>query len=135
MDGSDKLPLFLICKTQRPRAFKNVKVPVANEKALMTDALFESRLRTLDRLFRLEGRKIAMVIDNCPAHPSIQVTNIRLLFLPPNTTSHTQPMDSGIIKNLKYHYRKIKSNQSFMELWNLLDAVVALKASWKRVTA
>ena len=82
MDGSDKLPLFLICKTQRPRAFKNVKVPVANEKALMTDALFESRLRTLDRLFRLEGRKIAMVIDNCPAHQYSYPTLSSCFYLP-----------------------------------------------------
>ena len=45
MDGSDKLPQFVIGKSHKPRAFKNVKVPVeyvANKSAWMTSLLFES---------------------------------------------------------------------------------------------
>ena len=71
MDGSDKLPLFVIGKSAKPRAFKNVaKVPVeytSNKKAWMTGAIFEDWCRKLDRRMRLENRKIALLIDNCPA--------------------------------------------------------------------
>ena len=48
-----------------------------------------------------------MLVDNCTAHPNVStLKNIQLEFLPPNTTSLIQPMDQGIIKNLKTLYRK-----------------------------
>ena len=48
-----------------------------------------------------------MLVDNCTAHPHVStLKNIQLEFLPPNTTSLIQPMDHGIIKNLKTLYRK-----------------------------
>jgi len=31
----------------------------------------------------------------------LKLTNIRLIYLPPNTTAHLQPMDAGIINNFK----------------------------------
>ncbi|XP_043470219.1 tigger transposable element-derived protein 7-like [Leptopilina heterotoma] len=45
-----------------------------------------------------------LVIDNCPAHPKVLLTElkaIKTVHLPANTTSKLQPMDQGIIKNLK----------------------------------
>ena len=41
--------------------------------------------RMIDR--NVTDRKIVLIIDNCPAHPSIfNLTNIQLVFLPPKTT-------------------------------------------------
>jgi hypothetical protein len=49
-----------------------------------------------------------MIVDNCPAHPHVKgLKSMKLVFLPPNTTSVTQPMDQGVIRNLKLHYRKL----------------------------
>ena len=51
-------------------------------------------------------------------------------------------MDAGIIKNIKHHYRHIlavrtlesaEANEQFN--WNLLDCMIALKASWINVTS
>lgn len=42
MDGSEKLPLFVIGKSLKPRCFKNATIPVdytANSKAWMTGKL------------------------------------------------------------------------------------------------
>ena len=143
MDGFDKLPLFVIGKSMKPRAFKNVTGPVeytANKKAWMTGAIFEGWMRKLDRRMRLEGRHMALIVDNCPARPTIQMNNIELIFLPPNTTSVTQPMDAGIIKNLKFHYRYILANRKLETSegavpfsWNILDAIIALKSAWNKV--
>ena len=37
--------------------------------------------------------------------PDIKLTNIKLIYLPPNTTAHLQPMDAGIIHSFKSKYK------------------------------
>ena len=63
----------------------------------MDGTLFEEWLRELDRKFEMHGRKIVMIVDNCPAHPEVSGLNAIKLQLP-NTTSCTQPMDQGVIR-------------------------------------
>ena len=47
------------------------------------------------------------MLDNCTAHPKLKgFTNIKLIFLSPNTTARIQPMDAGVIRCLKSHYLK-----------------------------
>ena len=36
----------------------------------------------------------------------IKLTNIKLVYLPPNTTAHLQPMDAGIIHSFKAKYKQ-----------------------------
>ena len=38
--------------------------------------------------------------------PDIKLTNIELVYLPPNTTAHLQPMDAGIIHSFKSKYKR-----------------------------
>ena len=96
----DKLPMFLIGKAKNPRCFKNVKSLTCcrrnQRKHLMDWKLFEKWLREMDRKFAFEGGYVAFVTDICPAHPHIDnLKEIKLYFLPPNTTSKTQPMMSS----------------------------------------
>ena len=49
-----------------------------------------------------------LILDNCRAHPPAQELvscNIFACFLPPNVTPLIQPMDQGIISNLKHIYK------------------------------
>ena len=57
---------------------------------MVTD-LFSLWLTKLDRKFQCGNRKIAMVVDNCQAHLNIKskLKAIKLLFLPPNTTTES----------------------------------------------
>ena len=144
MDGSDMMPLLAIGKSAKPRAFKGVKkLPVrylSNRKAWMRSDIFEAEMHKFDRRMKNEGRKVCMIVDNCSAHPHMELENTELVFLPPNTTSHTQPMDSGIIKNLKFFYRRILADKRLQAAeantdfnWDILDCLMAVKDSWKQV--
>ena len=63
-------------------------------------------VRELDRKLVAQGRQIALINDNCPAHPDITgLEIINRAFLPPNTTSKIQPVYQGVIRSLKAHYR------------------------------
>ena len=144
-DGSEKLPLLVIGKSKNPRCFKNVKsLPVDytnSKKAWMNGDIYTTWLMKLDRRFQRQKRNILMIVDNCPAHPDVSgLKNIKVVFLPPNTTSQLQPMDQGVIRSLKAHYRSkllnkmiaaIDSNQSFNV--TLLDSLYYIQAAWGAV--
>ena len=105
--------LLVIEKSKNPRCFKGVdvgKLPVTyrwNTKAWMTGVIFMEWISEWDRELREAGCRILLLVDNCSAHPALDtLTNIHLEFLPLNTTSMIQPMDQGVIRNLKVNYRK-----------------------------
>ena len=106
----EKFPMFVIGKSQKPRCFKHIKsLPCryrAQKKSWMNSELFEEWVREQDEKFENEGRKVALIIDICPAHPVIEnLKSITLYFLPSNTTSALRPMDQGVIWSLKSKYR------------------------------
>ena len=73
----------------------------------MNNQIFEHWIRKLDRKFSVDEKKVAVIIDGCPAHlPISKLTNIELIFLHPNTMSILQSMGQGAIKSLKGHYQR-----------------------------
>ena len=55
-------------------------------------------------------KSILLFMDNAGCyHEDLKdkYTNICVVFLPPNTISLLQPLDLGIIKTFKMHYRKL----------------------------
>lgn len=146
MDGSEKLPLLVIGKSANPRCFKNVRTkPVeyeANKKAWMTGELFAKWLLKLDKKFHRQNRTVLLFIDNCTAHNNIPLLqNVKVLFFPPNMTSVVQPMDQGVIRNLKHFYwglvvQKILSGIDTEEMVkiDLLDACRMIQNAWQKVT-
>lgn len=129
--GTDKLQPLVIGHAKRPRCFKNVNIdnlPVIykyNSKAWMRTDIWESWLQRINCTFRSANRHILLLVDNAPSHTansceddedsstaeadviedSLQLSNIRVEYLPPNTTAHIQPMDAGIIKSFKAKYK------------------------------
>ena len=90
--------MFVIGKANKPRCFKGVRnLPCryrAQRKSWMTAELFEERVRQLDRKFSAANRNIVLITDNCTTDLHVeQLNSIELIFLPPNTTSHTQLME------------------------------------------
>ena len=71
----EKLPMFVTWKSKNLCCFKNVKhLPCeykSQKKSWMNSEIFEEWFRKIDRKFCADDRKSALIIDNCPAHPSI----------------------------------------------------------------
>lgn len=145
MDGTEKRALTVIGKSNKPRCFKHVKnLPVhylANTKAWMTGDFFKSELQRWDHELMKENKKVLLLLDNCPAHPKIDtLKNIKLVFLPANSTSKLQPLDQGVIRSLKCKYRtqvlaKVLEcvEQKKDCVVTLLDAVRFLSKAWRQV--
>ena len=108
----------------------------------MDSILFEEWVREVDRRFIKEVQKIVLLVDNCPAHPSIDnLVSTELIFLSPNTTSKFQSMDQGVIRSLKAHYKTmsikklietVEKKKSFPE-FSILDAMQMPDVAWGRV--
>ena len=143
---SDKLPMFVIGKSKSPLCFKGVKhLPYRyrnQNKSWIDSVLFEEWIREIDGKFTKEKKKIALLIDNCPAHPTIDnLTSIELIFLPPNTTSKLQPMDQGVIRSLKAYYKSLAMQRlvaaidkgKYLPVFSILDAMKMLDLAWQKV--
>uniref|UniRef100_A0A8C0Z9I1 CENP-B homolog protein 2-like n=1 Tax=Cyanistes caeruleus TaxID=156563 RepID=A0A8C0Z9I1_CYACU len=122
-DGSEKIPLWIIGKYTKPRCFKNVNLGSmdceyrANKRAWMTGILFQEYVQQLDA--KMDGRKILLIADNCPAHPK----NIE-----------------GIIRAFKMHYRRrfyrnilegFEIGNPNPEKINVLEAMNLAISAWK----
>jgi hypothetical protein len=91
--GTEKKPIFIVCKAANPRCFKNKVVPLkyeANTKAWMTGKIFEMWLNEWDKKLQSDKRKILLCLDNFSGHPNLPLNNIKMIFFPPNSTSKSQ---------------------------------------------
>ena len=112
----------------------------------MTTDLFQAWLQATNNKFSIQQRKVLLFVDNCPAHPDIQLSHIKLVFLQANTTSKLQPMDAGIIQTVKLNYRKrmvrhllVKMDECEMasqlakKIINVLAAIQWMQKAWQEV--
>ena len=109
-----KETVIVIWKSAKPRCFKSIDVnnlPVAyfsQPKAWMTADILVSVLTKLNRKLSSKSWNIILFMDNAGCHPEDAVkdrfSNIKVTFLPPNTTSKLQPLDLGVIQNFKVHH-------------------------------
>uniref|UniRef100_H3A202 HTH CENPB-type domain-containing protein n=1 Tax=Latimeria chalumnae TaxID=7897 RepID=H3A202_LATCH len=155
MTGKKK-DLFIIGKSQNPRCFKNVRhLPVhyaVNASAWMTGYLFGEWLKDWDQKLGQKRRKILQLVNNCIAHVTkdVALRNIRLEFLPKNTTSILQPCDQGIIRTAKVYFCKQMARTVLHHIddennkataveiarkISLLDAILMLANAWSDVDA
>ena len=118
--GTHRLQLWIIGKAANPRAFgkNNSQISMhpihyrSNKKAWMTGKLFFDWLQWFDG--QMTGRKVLLLLDNFSAHERGYIDameqhtlrHTRVAWLPPNSTSLLQPMDQGIINNLKVYYKR-----------------------------
>ena len=108
----------------------------------MDSVLFKECIREIDTKFTKEKKKVALIIDNCPAHLTINnLKSIELIFLPRNTTSKLQPMDQEVIRSLKAYYKALALQRLVVAIdkgkdlpvFSILDAMKMLDLAWQKV--
>ena len=108
-----------------------------------------SILDKINRQMEVAKRKIILFMDNAPCRPeslSERYSNIKVVFLPKNTTSRLQPLDATIIRNFKHKYRKkllkfvtwrindnVKTTDIIQEV-DVLKAISWIKSAWSEVS-
>lgn len=146
--GKIKIKPIVIAKSARPRCFgkkfdpNNLVHYRNNSSAWMRTVEFQEFLSLLNREMIRKNKKILLLVDNCPSHivPEPEPSNVQVHFLPPNTTSHIQPMDAGIIHNFKAYYRKQLVqyyihciDESKPQTIDIKQALYFITGAWKEV--
>ena len=150
--GQKRMP-FVIGKSKKPRCFNGLSaLPVryrANKSAWMNASLFGEWLKEWNEELRRKGEKALLLVDNCMAHSLHEdLEHLQVVFLPPNTTSILQPLDQGIIRAFKAHFRRSmvlnllqeiddqenNDSTSLAKKLSVLDGIVNLKFAWDAVT-
>ena len=156
--GEDKLDMWVIGQSMNPRCFGSHKqriqhLPIQyrnNKTAWMTGEIFKEWLSAFKvHVLRDDPhRKVLLLLDGFSAHLSglrewqekSGHPGIRVEFLPGNATSLYQPMDQGIIRNLKLYYRKqllenmvhhTLSGRNPLKEIDLLQCIQWLLHSWR----
>jgi len=122
----------------------------SNINAWITSTLFQQWIESFNASLLKKGKNVCLLLDNCSAHKieDSALKCIELAYLPPNTTSSVQPLDQGIIKNFKHHYRRqmlqkivltTDSNENITATevarsLSVLSAVNFMSASWTDVS-
>ena len=108
--GTHKLPAVFIHKYKNPKCIRNIEkktLPVWyywNNSSWMQRSIFQLWIKQVNQQMRNQHRNILLLVDNVSSHHLEEgevLSNIKLHFLPPNTTAHLQPIDQGIIHSFK----------------------------------
>ena len=145
-----------VWNSANPRCFRGFDqrvLPVKyyhQPKAGMTGEILDSFLSSFNLKMKSQARSILLLLDNAGCHPvhlQGKYSNIKIVFLPPNTTSKLQPLDLGIICNFKTHYRrlllqyviaKIDTANCASDVISSINVLVAIRwvaLAWKEVKA
>ena len=144
----EKLPPLVIGKYESPRCLRGInhkKLPCSyksSRNAWMTTSLWSSWLSELNSRMVLQKRHILLFVDNATSHRiNAELSNTKVVFIPPNCTSVLQPMDQGVVWSFKYIFRRMllsfivdsidEMNQKhLMSNFDLLKAMHFIKCAW-----
>ncbi|CAF1086653.1 unnamed protein product [Brachionus calyciflorus] len=146
--GDDKLKPIVISNAERHHCFGKLYEPnyyvsyFHNAKAWMTSIIFKKWTEKLNEKMRKANRKILLLVDNGTSHVQQDFSHVKICFLPPNLTSVFQPMDAGIIRSFKSHYKKLVvqhylttiETQKRLVVPSVKEAIYMIKSAWNSVS-
>ena len=157
-DGGKVGKPIVIWRSKKPRCFRLASASdklaevsyFDDSKSWMQVKIMEKVLDTLNHQIKKQGRKVILFLENATVHPTSLIdmySNIKIVFLPKNTTSRLQPLDAGIIQSFKTKYReklmchviaRINDDLTASEIAKGIDifhTITWVADSWKEVGA
>ena len=119
-------------------------------KSWMTREILKFISTKLNHQLSCSGRLIILLVDNAGCNPDSlkeKFSNIKIILFPANTTSRLQPLDLGIIKKIKVHYRTLflryilskieecETASAVVQSVNILIAIRWVAQAWSKVKA
>lgn len=90
---------------------------------------------------RSQNRRVCLLVDNFSGHNiTYEPRNVQLEFFALNMTSFVQPLDAGIIRCFKAHYRREFCSRALdlddlgeanIYKINILEAMLLAKSAWE----
>ncbi|XP_015792761.1 tigger transposable element-derived protein 6 [Tetranychus urticae] len=150
-----KEKLKVINRYEKPRAlrrynFDHTKLPVDyyfNDNAIMTSDIFQSIIMKWNEELKIQNRNVLLLLDKLKGHHIDFVpSNIKFLYLHPDSTPVIQPLEAGIIKEFKDHYisryrkclleemEKTATNIQFaIKKLNIVNVIQLINFAWQDV--
>jgi hypothetical protein len=112
--GKDRLPLWAIGRSKDIRSLDDINLKAlgvrwrSNDNSWMTGSITEEWLHAFYE--HVGDRNVLLVLDNFSAHiqglaEAPPPTNIRVQFVPGNSSTIIQPLDKGLLEQFKVYYR------------------------------
>uniref|UniRef100_H3A121 DDE-1 domain-containing protein n=1 Tax=Latimeria chalumnae TaxID=7897 RepID=H3A121_LATCH len=145
--GTDLRKPIVITRAKRPQCFGKIFQPTLYTEYFsnrLSSVIFQEIIRAFHRDLHLQGRHCILLLDNASSHAVtvLQLTNLKLHFLPPCTTSSIQPLNAGIIRAFKAHYRcqlvQLYVNcaeEGRIQTVDLCQVLQMIRLAWHNVTA
>lgn len=111
LDASDKRDALIVGRREKLPGFQGIGVkelPVAyraSSRAWMTTAIFSEWLLAFNKDMKHQQRRVVLFLAQCGAHPCTELSNVRMVFLPPGP-SRLHPLEQGVIQTFKGNYRR-----------------------------
>lgn len=112
--GSDRLPVWIIGKTKQPTSLRGFNIKAmggdykSNGRAWMNSILMREWL--LSFYSHVGNRNVLLLLDNFKPHvKGVELapppSNVRIKWLPAQSTSLYQPLEQGVFQTFKFHYQ------------------------------
>ncbi|CAB3237567.1 unnamed protein product [Arctia plantaginis] len=144
MPGTDKRKL-LVCGTEDPliHSYRDPDtLPVTyirHSQAHFTTQMFEEYVKYWNRELKAKNRKAILVLDRATIHSKLQLSHLKLVFVPWKATNGLIPMKNGVSAKFREEFRRLVIEDKAMNVLrgvdrNLtcLEALYMLEKAWER---
>ncbi|XP_037302933.1 tigger transposable element-derived protein 4-like [Manduca sexta] len=142
--GTDRKKL-LVCGTEDPlvHSYRDPDtLPVTyirHSQAHFTTQMFEEYVKYWNRELQLQNRKAILVLDRAAIHSKLQLSHLKLVFVPWKAASGLMPMKNGISAAFRSEFRRLILEEKVMNVvrgvdrnMTCLEALYLLEKAWNR---